>query len=135
MKTNNKGFTLVEVIVGFTLLVILVVSFEKIIKLSTNLTNSAIDLKRMTIDFYDRYYSGTNYYADNGKPAFRKSKNSENTVKLNIVIKEYSSEDNIEDASPIKEFALSNVKIKIIENLYDKNISRLAVYRYVRENS
>ena len=134
MKMGDDGFTLVEVIAGFTLLVVLMVSFTKIIKLATSLTDSAVDLRNKTDDFFENYYNGMNYYAENGKPAFRVSKNDANYVNIPIEIKEYSSDSSSENTSPIKTFALSKVHIKVIENLYDKNIARLSVYRYVRDN-
>ena len=131
MKMNNKGFTLVEVIAGFTLLVVLMVSFVKIVKLSTGLTNAATDLKSKTMDFYKSYYNGMNYIAENSKPAFRISKNSANNLKLSIEINEYSFENGEKTISDT--YQLPKVHLKIIENINDKNIARLAIYRYVRD--
>lgn len=131
MKMNNKGFTLVEVIAGFTLLVVLMVSFAKIVKLSTELTNSATDLKSKTNDFYKSYYNGMNYMAENNKPAFRISKNSANNLKISIEINEFNFENGEKTISDT--YQLPKVHLKIIENINDKKIARLAIYRYVRD--
>lgn len=128
MKMNNKGFTLVEVMAGFSLLVVLMVSFVKIIKLSSDLTNAAVEMRNNNTDFYETYYSGENYYV-NGKTAFRKTK--ENSINLSIEIKEYSS-GSFEEVLDGSSFVLNNVKIKKIENINDISMAKNSVFRYVR---
>ncbi len=132
MKLNNKGFTLVEVMAGFSLLVVIMVSLVKIIKLSSELTTAAADFKTKTMSFYERYYSGKNYKADKDKPAFRLSKNAANVVKGTITITEKTSGDSLYSGEMVST-VLTDVKIKKIENIYDSKISRIIVHRYVRD--
>ena len=134
MKMNNKGFTLVEIMAGFSLLVVLMVSFVKIIKLSSELTTAAVDAKTKTMGFYERYYSGKNYKIDKDKTAFRLSKNSNNVVKAEINIKEETDDNSQYTGERISTpIVLKGVKLKKIENIYDSSISRIAVHRYVKE--
>ncbi len=145
MNMNNKGFTLVEVMAGFSLLVVLMVSFVKIIKMSSELTTAAVDAKNMTLEFYNKYYSGENYYynGNKNKPAFRLSKNNEDTVldingnPLVINISEYRPDDETSEtdgaSTELLNYNLSNVKLKKIENIYDDTITKVSVFRYVRE--
>ncbi|MBR4341617.1 MAG: prepilin-type N-terminal cleavage/methylation domain-containing protein [Lachnospiraceae bacterium] len=143
MKMDDKGFTLVEVLAGFSLLVVLMVSFVHIINLSAKLTKAAVDAQNDTTDFYERYYSGENYYVISGgqkKEAFRYPSNNtvtqynETTGKneaMKINIKEVTSD--YFDGTTTLEYNLSKVKLKIIENLRDTDASRTVIYRYVRE--
>lgn len=146
MKMNNKGFTLVEVMAGFSLLVVLMVSFVKIINISSDLITAAVDTKEKTSDFYKSYFSGRNYYTaiknnastNNDKPAFRLStenaiefQNEDGTINTEINIVEVFDygEEGKKYSAP---FELSKeIKLKRIENVYDYNISRICVFRYV----
>lgn len=132
MKLNNKGFTLVEVMAGFSLLIVIMVSLVKIINLSSELTAAAVDFKTKSMSFYERYYSGMNYKADNNSPAFRLSKNSINLVKETITITEETSSDSLYSGQLVS-IELNDVKLKKIENIYDDKISRIIVHRYVRD--
>ena len=58
MKLDNKGMTLVEIMAGFTLLVVLMTSFVKIIRLSALLTETAVDVRKNSNDFEKKYYDG-----------------------------------------------------------------------------
>ena len=141
MRMNDKGFTLVEVMAGFSLLVVLMVSFVKIINISSNLTIAAVDAKNKTNDFYKSYYSGENYYTVNNKekPAFRLSKGTENTVELLdddgavipfSIVEVFNADSEEKESDPIP--LSKDIKLKRIENVYDYNISRINVFRYVR---
>jgi len=88
MKLNNKGMTLVEIMAGFTLLVVLMTSFVKIIRLSALLTETAVDVRKNSNDFEKKYYDGVNYKVNNNgeKIAFRDETNG-------TIIDKYNSEN------------------------------------------
>ncbi|MCQ2495432.1 MAG: prepilin-type N-terminal cleavage/methylation domain-containing protein [Lachnospiraceae bacterium] len=53
---NNQGMSLVEVIVGFTLLLIMMVAFYGIIKLSSNMTMYSVDKNNDRNKYEENYY-------------------------------------------------------------------------------
>ena len=55
---NNKGMSMVEVVVGFVLLAIVFTSFIKIINLASDMTESSIDIRKQNDDLKNAYYSG-----------------------------------------------------------------------------
>ena len=66
MKLNNKGTTLVEVTAGFLMLIVIMTSFIKIINLSSEMTNTATDMKTKNLAFEEEYYKGVNYKITGG---------------------------------------------------------------------
>ena len=66
---NNKGMSLVEIVVGFVLIAILFGSFIKIIDLSSEMTQTSVDTRKNNNELKSRYYDGYNYN-QNGKQVF-----------------------------------------------------------------
>ncbi len=157
MRLDNKGMTLVEVLAGFTLLVVLVTSFVKIIKLSSELTSVAVETKNKSFEFEEKFYEGKNYpVSGSNKNAFRegssiyvkdKEGNAFSTYIYEMTSEDYknknfdkySSGKNSDPLNPNLEenglfFSdLSNIKLIMIENVYDLSIARKKVYRYIKE--
>lgn len=148
MKLDNRGSTLVEITAGFLMLVVIMASFIKIINLSSEMTESAVDMKKNNLEFDRKYYDGLNYNID-GKTAFR----SDDSTIVNFVIDnvtvpvsltelhkqtdgDYFDEwnENTEfkvvipsDAEPME---LNNIKVFHIENIRDYDMARVGLYRY-----
>ena len=148
MKLDNRGSTLVEITAGFLMLVVIMASFIKIINLSSEMTESAVDMKKNNLEFDRKYYDGLNYNID-GKTAFR----SDDSTIVNFVIDnvtvpvsltelhkqtdgDYFDEwnENTEfkvvipsDAEPME---LNNIKVFHIENIRDYGMARVGLYRY-----
>ena len=155
MKMNNKGMTLVEVLAGFTLLVVLVTSFIKIIKLSSELTSVAVETKNKNLEFEEKYYEGINYTLDGTtNKAFRNGdsiyiKDKEGNI-FNIYVYEMTQDDyknksfekyssgKVTDSTVLDQNLfycdLSNIKLIQVENIHDTNIARNKVYRYLKQN-
>ena len=57
-KLDNRGGTMVEIIVGFALILIIIASFLSIIKLSSNMTNDAVDYRKKLEFQYSRLFDG-----------------------------------------------------------------------------
>lgn len=161
-KMNNNGTTLVEVIVGFILLVVLLTSFVKIIDLSSRLTTAAVDARNNSSDFDKAYLTGYNYPVDvktgnttTSKPAFRTSTNWTAIAQGNIKITEWEKNLSNGDfkeyhydtsSKTYKSFTNSNsnlmssitlnkTSIIKIENLYDNCMARSAIFRYFTEKT
>ena len=142
MKLNNKGTTLVEVTAGFLMLIVIMTSFIKIINLSSEMTNTATDMKTKNLAFEEEYYKGYNYKLtsgeNNGQYAFRDYSSMLLKDKTGIVIpvtltecqKDSSGEYISTGASTI---TLPGVNIFRIENVKDKSISRTSVFRYAKD--
>lgn len=118
MKLNNKGATLVEVLAGFTLLVVLVTSFVKIIKLSSELTTAAVDNKKNSLEFEENYYKTT--YT--GTPVLPKSPD---VLKISE-IGDITNPDELESYNG-KSYVLAGVTINriVISNAY--------IHKYIRQ--
>ena len=96
---GNKGTTLVEVVAGFLMLAVILTTFIKMINLSSKMTKAAVDTKKNSLEFEEKYYQGYNYNIkeknSEAKPAFR----SEITVKdstdndLQISLKEWHKQE------------------------------------------
>ena len=141
MKLNNKGTTLVEVTAGFLMLIVIMTSFIKIINLSSEMTNTATDMKAKNIAFEEKYYKGYNYKLTSGdysgQYAFREYSSMLLKDKNGIVIpvtltecqKDSSGEFTSIGASTI---TLSGVNIYKIENIKDTSLTRKSVFRYAR---
>ncbi len=153
MKMDNRGSTLVEITAGFLMLVVVMVSFIKIINLSSEMTKTAIDIKSKNIEFDRRYYAGYNYNVDGGA-AFRVSGDG-TTVSITMQLTEWhkmSSGDYFEewhekdgklqtfdkkaDGTPLngQVISISNIVLYRIENVRDKNMAKVNIYRYKRNN-
>ena len=59
-KLDNRGGTMVEIVVGFALILIIIASFLSIIKLSSSMTNDAVDYRNKLELLQDEYYGGVN---------------------------------------------------------------------------
>ena len=156
MRMDNRGMTIVEGMAGFMLIVVLLASFVKTIKLSSELTVASSDAKQNSIYFNEKYYTGKNYTVKyNGKDvsAFREDASNivegdSGPMQINIVewhlnndptkgvYQEYTkdnqgvySENTSITASP---WTLQNLVMRKIENIYDLDIARTCVYRYTR---
>ena len=148
MRNNNMGTTLVEVTVGFLMLAIILTSFIKIIKLSSDMTINAINTEKNNMLFEQKYYSGYNYSVnDTGTLAFRTdmdltySDGSAFVIELNELTKngDYFKQLKLNNSgiferdknqAYINVISISNASIKIIENVKDMNISRKKIFRY-----
>ena len=137
MKINNKGMTLVEVIVGFLLLVVIMTTFIKIINLSSELTSAALDSKKDKLEFESKYYDGVNYPVTNGSTstnAFRET-GTDIFGDTPIVLTEVKKDNNGKFQNNDNAVAISftNIKLILIENLNDRTISRMRIFRYVKQ--
>ena len=158
MKMDNKGMTIVEVMAGFMLLVVVTVSFVKTVKLASELTTASVDAKNNSSEFNYKYYSGNNYTTTYNKKtvsAFRDTASGivqESGDKMKISITEWELNDvSDRDKGLYKEYQMNNegkyeetipdsskitllpdVFIQKVENIYDTDISRTGVYRYVK---
>ncbi len=154
MRMDNRGMTIVEGIAGFMLIVVLLTSFVKMIKLSSELTIASADAKQNSIEFNEKYYTGKNYKVKYNKTdvlAFREDTANiveDDTGEMMIYIEEWHlntdqtkgiyqeytkndqgvySENTDITQSP---WLLQNMVMRKIENIYDLSIARTCVYRY-----
>ena len=137
MKMNNKGMTLVETMVGFMLMVIIMVTLTKIVKLSSELTASAADAKTTYEAFEKAYFNGYNYKTKDSKTAFRTTGNeiiTDGAVELSEVVYDSTKKDYVKstvDGTYSK--ILNNVVLWKIENILDMDIARMSTFRYYRK--
>ncbi len=139
VNLNNRGTTLVEITIGFLMLAIILTSFIKILKLSTEMTEDAVKTKDKNLLFEEKYYAGYNYIVDfNGSQnyAFREDGNS--ILPMTIELKPLKSDKffvngaiNNNNNEIGEAIVLSNTKLKIIENYRDMEIARKSIFRYV----
>ena len=148
MKLNNKGTTLVEITAGFLMLIVIMTSFIKIINLSSEMTNTATDMKTKNLEFEKAFRNGVNYKVTggsyNGQYAFReydsmilKRKVNDNSEDYQIISVELTECQKDSSGSFLKNpsatpITLSDVHIFRIENLKDTSMSRISVFRYAR---
>ena len=136
MKMDNKGMTLVEIVVGFLLLVVILTSFIKIINLSSELTSAAVDSKKDKLEFEEKYYNGVNYTVSNGSTTVNAFRDTGTDVFGTdpIVLTEVYKDSNgkFQDKSTVT-ITFDNIKLLLIENLNDKTISRMRIFRYVKQ--
>ena len=59
-KLDNRGGSMVEIMVGFVLILIIIASFMQIIKLSSNMTMDSSERKEKLVALQDEFYSGVN---------------------------------------------------------------------------
>ena len=159
MKMDNKGMTIVEVMAGFMLLVVITVSFVKTVRLASELTTASVDSKNNSSEFNYKYYSGNNYkttYNKQSKDAFRDEasgilKDSGAVVEIKIsewhladdaengIFKEYQKDstgkfvENLATAGTPQ--LIKDMVLQKIENIYDSDMARIGVYRYVSKKS
>ena len=135
MKMDNKGMILVEIIVGFLLLVVILTSFIKIINLSSELTAAAVDSKNDKLEFEEKYYNGVNYPVVNGSTTVNAFRETGNDIFGSdpIILKEVYKDSNgkFQDKGTVT-VSFDNIKLLLIENLNDKTISRMRIFRYVK---
>ncbi len=143
MKLNNKGMSLVEIAVGFVLLVICIASFEKIINLSTEMTSTSIDSKNKRNVFKERYFDGdaSKFHVET---ASQKIEGADDKIDIVIELKELSGAPGKDGDGklllnyiPSTSILLDNVKIKKIENFNDNTMSKtafIAKYIYTKPN-
>lgn len=144
MKLDNRGSTLVEITAGFLMLVIIMASFIKIINLSSEMTEKAIDLKNDNLEFDKRYYTGQNYNVDGGT-AFRSGDDEVVTIGDGIKLTEWhkqaggdyyvewykdSNNKMVLSNSAATPIPLNNIKLYHIENVRDKKAAKGNIYRY-----
>ncbi len=148
MKLDNRGSTLVEITAGFLMLVVIMASFIKMINLSSEMTESAVDMKKNNLEFDRKYYTGLNYNVE-GKTAFR----SDDSTTVNFVIDnvtvplsltelhKQTDGDYFDEWNENTEFKviipsnantmeLKNIKVFHIENIRDYDMARVGLYRY-----
>jgi Tfp pilus assembly protein PilE len=155
MRMDNRGMTIVEGMAGFMLIVVLLASFVKIIRLSSNLTIAASDAKLNSVEFNEKYYTGKNYtvkYNKEDKLAFRDDSSNivinEDGSIVDIYIEEWHLnadptngiyQEYTKNAQGVYSkntsttsttWTLSNKVMRKIENIYDLSIARTCVYRY-----
>ncbi len=136
---NNRGTTLVEITIGFLMLAIILTSFIKILKLSTEMTEDAVKTKDKNLLFEEKYYAGYNYIVDfNGSSNYAFREDSNSILPMTIELKPLKSDkffvngainNNNNDSG--EAIVLSNTKLKIIENYRDMEIARKSIFRYV----
>lgn len=149
MKMDNRGSTLVEITAGFLMLVVVMASFIKIINLSSEMTETAVDMKKNNLEFDQKYFTGYNYDV-NGESAFRSGSDeivvfTEGGASVPLKLIEWhklSGSDYYEEwhesngkfvqSTPTnaRVFELSNIKLYHIENVRDKTIAKGNIYRY-----
>ena len=141
MKLNNKGSTLVEITAGFLMLIVIMASFVKIINLSSEMTNTATEMKTKNLEFEKAFRDGVNYKVSggsyNGQYAFRDynsmilKDNNDSAIEIYLAEcqKDSSGSYVLTGNNSIK---LSDVYIFRIENIKDSSKSRLSVFRYAR---
>ena len=56
-KLDNRGNTMVEIMVGFVLILIIIASFMQIIKLSSNMTMYSVDENKKLAQIQEEYYT------------------------------------------------------------------------------
>ncbi|MCR5205473.1 MAG: hypothetical protein K6E47_10480 [Lachnospiraceae bacterium] len=56
-KLDNRGNTMVEIMVGFVLILIIIASFMQIIKLSSNMTMYSVDESKKLAQIQEEYYT------------------------------------------------------------------------------
>ena len=59
-KLDNKGSSMVEIVVGFALILIIIASFLQIINLSSNMTMESVDTQKKLAALQDEFYGGVN---------------------------------------------------------------------------
>ncbi len=136
---NNRGTTLVEITIGFLMLAIIMTSFIKIIKLSTEMTEDAVKTKDKNLLFEEKYYAGYNYIVDfNGSSNYAFREDSNSILPMTIELKPLKSDKffvngaiNNNNNEIGEAIVLSNTKLKIIENYRDMEIARKSIFRYV----
>lgn len=149
MKMDNRGSTLVEITAGFLMLVIVMASFIKIIDLSSRMTETAVDMKKDNLEFDERFYAGYNYNVDGGT-AFRSGDDeiivfTEGGATVPLQLTEWHKQSDgdyyeewkksgdkfvLSNTSSNLKIALNNVKLYHIENVRDKEIAKVNIYRY-----
>ena len=141
MKLNNKGTTLVEITAGFLMLIVIMTSFIKIINLSSEMTNTATDMKTKNLEFEKAFRDGVNYKVTggsyNGQYAFREydsmilKDNTNQVITVSLTECQKDSTGNYIDTGT-SSIELSGVNIFRIENVRDTSKSRISVFRYAR---
>ena len=149
MKLDNKGSSLVEITAGFLMLVVIMASFIKIINLSSEMTDTAVDMKNSNLEFNKRYYTGYNYTVNDGT-AFRAGggetvefHDDDNAI-VPLKLTEWhrqSDGDYFEEWNENTDFkivyssnnetiTLNNITLYHIENVKDYDMARIGLYRY-----
>lgn len=140
---------MVEITAGFMMMVIIMASFIKIIKLSSEMTEAAVDMKNNNLEFDRRYYTGYNYDVDGGTAFISGSGETiefqENGATVPIKLTEWhkkTNDDYFEEwykngdkfklsiPSGNKTIELNNIKLYHIENVRAKDMAKVSVYRY-----
>ena len=151
MKLNNKGTTIIEITAGFLMMAVVLTSFIKIIKLSAEMTNAAIDMKKNTIAFEEQYYKGQNNKTSDNKYAFRTSEEGMVIQSAVVTLTEwhkqadgYFNEWHKDTDGKFKTFTtvngtaitgesfiVSNCSAVQIENVRDTSKTKKRVFRYM----
>lgn len=118
IKGNNAGSTMVEVLVGFTLLMILMVGLTRLIKISSEMVFNTKDMINAQDSFAEEYYKG-----DHG--TLTKSTVSSDS----LILKETDSSGN--DKADGVTITLLNAKIE----KFSDDESELSLYQIYRDAS
>ena len=154
---GNKGTTLVEVTAGFLMMAVVLASFIKIIKLSSEMTTAAVDTKKNNLEFEEKYYQGYNYKVGSDT-AFRSDMTVKDTSgnELEITLSEWHKQTDgdyyvewhehtdglfkrfksdgtlLENVSEdnLNTIKVDSIKLQRIENIRDLDMARKCIYRY-----
>lgn len=133
MKLDNRGGTMVEIVVGFALILIIIASFLHIIKLSSNMTMYAVDSKDKLATLQETYYEGgsATEYKESVISGYDKEKGSYVfDKKISLVSSDkYGNEKNNSIMFPLSHATL----LKIENNSSD--MAKIAIYRLLYSSS
>lgn len=153
MRLDNKGSTMVEITIGFLLLIILFASFIKIIDLSSQMTDYSIDVKNKNLEYEKMYYGIEEksivdagfrelddiYIVTSGS---NQNISDSSGTKLQIQICELNKDDFFawvndsttnawSSAETSQILTLNNISLKRLENINDENASKIQIFKYV----
>lgn len=129
LSKNNSGTTMVELLVGFTLLMIIMTSIFKIIKVSTNMMYESADIKNDLSAFEAEYYK-KNYGIKGNQEDFLKKTNVSSTESVNFSFVETDKDGRVKNNGlklSIDDYELINIEIK-----NDINNLGISVFRFVK---
>lgn len=119
LMKDNRGNTMVEILVGFVLIMILVAAFYGIIKLSSNMTMYSVDKQNDRKAYEENYYQN---YEDNF---------TEDTVteKGSVRLQACDKDGNVLTGSGEQSFCLNNARLIRIHEKPGKEKLNLNLYR------
>ena len=134
-KLDNRGGSMVEIVVGFALLMIIIASFLQIIKLSSNMTMESVDTQEKLAALQDEFYGGVNTDSESIGDGTTKfvinpvagEKSDDANANAPIQLIECDADGKIKDYYNAT-FNLSHAVLYRIDSV-DKNLLDLTVYR------